>query len=487
MVVALAIGTGVVLGLYTARLHDHFGFSAYDAGIHLHAIWKLSRLDGLFNTVRGMSYWGDHLWLAYALLAPLYRVWTSPTLAYLYQGLGLGLGGIAVYGLGARWLQSRLLAFTAALLYWAYPGLILSGQENLHPEVLASTWMLVVLWADAAGRRTVYWLAVALALLTKEDVALYLLGIAACTFVRGERRRAVVLAAVSVTYFVVAIRVLLPFFNDVGFFRMQHGYWFSGLGADPWNPDFYRARLDNPDVRTFAWDVLAPVAFLPLLHPVMLLLLAGPAFVVNALGGGYLLSVHYHYLYGILPGVFAATLQALRTLEELGGLWIADRRLRSAATATLALVLLLPVIWRQTRDDTGAYWKMARTVRAGPPMGDKGRTLDGLIATIPAGSTVAASHNLVPKLASRSAIFMFPNPWHAALWGIDGENLPPPDGVQVLLLDFDVENDEATRLARDITAEGWEVRVDRDAIFYAVRLPRDSSGTERRAPAGGSG
>lgn len=98
-IVLLTLFVGVLLGSYVSARHFWFAFSAYDVGIHLQALWKFSRLQGMFNTVRGLNYWGDHLWFSMVLLAPLYRLWTSPTLVYLYQELGLAAGGLAVYGL----------------------------------------------------------------------------------------------------------------------------------------------------------------------------------------------------------------------------------------------------------------------------------------------------------------------------------------------------------------------------------------------------
>lgn len=48
---------------------------------------------------------------------------------------------------------------------------------------------------------------------------------------------------------------------------------------------------------------------------------------------------------------------------------------------------------------------------------------------------IAASHNLVPHLANRNFIYMFPNPFRAAYWGIEGENLPSAQTIEYLLLD----------------------------------------------------
>lgn len=474
-IVLLTLFVGVVLGFYTRTMHFWFMFSAYDVGIHLQALWKFSRLQGMFNTVRGLNYWGDHLWFSMVLLAPLYRFWTSPTLVYLYQGLGLAAGGLAVYGLARCRLQSRIVAVVPALLYWCYPGVIYTAQENFHPEAIGSTWLLLMLWAQEAGRPRLFWTGVVLALLTKEDMALYLLGYAAYAFVLGQRRRAVTLALVSGGYFIIAMKVFLPFFNGVGFFRLQGGYWFADLAANVARPDFYAARLMRNEVGIHLWNLLWPVAFLPLGHARILLMLAGPAFVINSLAGvEYLVSVHYHYLYGIIPGIFATTVESLRVLERLIASWRLTGRVRRITVASAAGAVLLPALgfhvlgWRDPATYTGMIRGLIRS--------ESGRTAkfqlsEKLIAQIPDDASISASHNLVPFLADRNWIFMFPNPWRSAYWGIDGENLPSPELVDTLLVDMDAIGPEFSRLARELISSGWEITNDDSGILLARRVP----------------
>jgi len=468
--VLLTVLVGGVLAAYTRAMHFRFAFSAYDVGIHLQALWKFSRLQGLFNTVRGLNYWGDHLWISFALLAPLYRIWTSPTLLYLYQGFGLAAGGLAVYGLARCRLQSRTAAAVPVILYWCYPGLIYTAQENFHPEAIGSTWLLLALWAEESRHARLYWLAVALALLTKEDIALYMIGFAAYAFLRGERRRAIVLALVSVGYFVLAMKVLLPAFNGVGFFRASGGYWFSALAANKTNPTFYLNAFLRPDGQTYAWDLLWPVVFLPLAHPVMLVLLAAPAFVVNNLAGAYLVSVHYHYLYGIIPGIFAATVATLATLERLATRWLRPTWLRRTVSVVALGLILLPTVRFQVlhRQSSDSYAGMARRLR--PYDSEKVHLIHEIIARIPEDAKVSASHNLVPFLANRDWIFMFPNPWRIMYWGIDGENLPSPDLVDTLFIDTHAIGPEYSQLMRGIIADGWDIKKDEMGVVLARRV-----------------
>ena len=470
LVVLLVLAAGGLLAAYPRMLHFSFVFSAYDVGMHLQALWKFSRLDGLLNTIRGLPYWGDHLWIAYALLAPVYNIWPTATVLYAYQGLGLAAGGLAVWGIARRRLASPVAALVPVVLYLCYPGLIYTAQENFHPEAIGSTWLLVVLWAQETGRRRLFWLAVALALATKEDIALYLIGFAAWIFLRGDRRRAVVLAGVCAVYFFIAMKVLLPAFNGVGFFRASGGYWFSALAANVMNPSWYAEVFARPVARAYAWDLVWPVAFLPLLSPVTLFLLAVPAFIVNNLAGGYLVSVHYHYMYGIIPGVFMATVEALATLEGLARRWLHPTWLRRAVGTIVLGLVLVPALRMQVGKPQRevSYLFMASHLR--PYDSEKVRFLHATIARIGPEAKVAASHNLVPFLADRRWIFMFPNPWKVMYWGINGENQVPPETVDTLLLDLAAMDGELGRKAEEIIASGgWTVLAKEHMVLFAVR------------------
>jgi uncharacterized membrane protein len=496
LVVLGTAASGFFLTAFPLNMHVSFTFSAYDVGMHLQALWKFSRLEGLFNTIRGLNYWGDHLWIAYAMLAPAYRLWPSPMVVYAYQGFGLAAGGLAVYALARRKLRSRTAAVAVVMLYCCYPGLIYSSQENFHPEVIGSTWLLLALWAHEAGRARAFWASIVLALLTKEDIALYSLGFAAWLFLRGDRRRGIALGLVAGGYFLLAMRVLLPWFNGVGFFRAGGGYWFSTWAANWASPSWYASVALRPETAAYTRDLLWPVAYFPLAHPLMLVLLAGPAFLVNNVAGAYLVSIHYHYLYGIIPGIFAATIATLATLERLGGRWIGSKWLRWPLGALVLAAMLYPTLrFQWTRRLTSdSYTGMAQ--RLEPYRTSKVDLIHDVFTRLPADARVSASHNLVPFVANRNFVFMFPNPWRVMYWGIAGENTIPPETIDTLLLDRHAIDAELNRLADEVLATGFEVVVHDQGLLYAIRRrPETKSqigGSERvargpRAPAVRSG
>jgi len=149
-----------------------FGMSAYDIGMHIQAIWKLSAGQGLFNTVRGLPIWGDHCWFVMLLYSPLY--WLVPRVETLLilQSTALALGALPLAAIVMRRGGSNLAVLAFALAWLLSPALQNMNLENYHPEVLAAPFLLWAVERADAGKWHGYWIAIAVALLCKEDVAL---------------------------------------------------------------------------------------------------------------------------------------------------------------------------------------------------------------------------------------------------------------------------------------------------------------------------
>ena len=64
------------------------------------------------------------------------------------------------------------------------------------------------------------------------------------------------------------------------------------------------------------------------------------------------------------------------------------------------------------------------------------------IDLVPKDAAVSAPYNLVPHLTHRAKVYEFPVPWCNINWGVAGENLDDPAGVEWLILDRRLLGDE---------------------------------------------
>jgi len=427
VLLSISIATYVItFSAYTVLKHLVFGDSGFDLGIHDQGLWLLSRGQVPFNTVRGLYQFGDHTWFIMVLLAPLYWIWADVRLLLVFQTLACALGAVPLYLLAREHLDSQWLALAFAAAYLLYPALGNVNLDHFHPEALATPLLLLAFYAGTSGRYRSFAVSTTLALLCKEDVSIVVALMGVYLALSGRRAVGVITTAVAAAWFILCLKLFLPYFNGYGFFRHEGGYWFSGVMSRLTDPAFLSSRFLNLKAARYLFDLLAPAAFLPLLSPMVLGIALAPI-AINILSGvGYLQSINYHYTVTITPFIFAA---AVCATARAGRSWalriLMTTVLLAAAGAGNAWLSKLPfqTAVRQTR----GYWKRA-TADA------RVATIREAIALIPDESGVAADPFSVPHLTHRKHIYEFPNPFIPVYWGIHGENPHDPTLVDYIFV-----------------------------------------------------
>lgn len=449
----------------------NFGMSAFDIGIHVQAIWKLSTGRGLFNTVRGLPIWGDHCWFIMLLYTPIYWFLPRAETLLVLQSLALGAGALPLAAIVIRRGGGGVASLLFGFAWILSPALQNMNLENFHPEVLAAPFLLWSVERAVAEKWRGYWLTIGVALLCKEDVALTTFMIGFWVFFKN-RRVGLVTMLISLVWFFLCMKFFLPFFNDEGFFRFQGGYWFSTFWQHKLDPSYYWETFTQPRVGMYAWKLGLPLLFLFMLNP-LLAAAALPAFVINALSGNdYLISIDYHYNFQTLPMLFASSAISFCLLKQRTGKrpyvsWIILAGLLAAslwANTQWSFLPLQKIKGRLSRQisfyqDSGTEQRFRRFERLLPENPD-----------VP----VAVSHNLLPSLAHRGEIYMFPNPFKAQYWGIHGENLPQPDTIEMLLLDTNaIGLDNMAILKRLIETGEFLVEKQEGPLMFARKIKKE--------------
>lgn len=465
--VTLVVLYTVVFSAISILNFRNFGMSAFDIGIHIQAIWKLSAGQGLFNTVRGLPIWGDHCWFVMLLYTPLY--WLVPKVETLLvlQSFTLALGALPLAFIVMRRGGGSLAALIFALAWLVSPALQNMNLENYHPEVLAAPFLLWAIERAEGEKWRGYWIAICVALLCKEDVALTVFMLGFWVFFKN-RRVGILTMLTSLAWFMLCMKVFLPLFNDHGFFRFEGGYWFSQFWQSKFDPAFYWSTLTHARVGEYALKLSLPVLFLFLLNP-LLALAAVPAFMVNLLSGnGYLISIDYHYNFQTLPALFAASAIGFCNLQQR--LERARYLGRAILVGMLAMSLWSNNEWSQLPikqvtsrlTDQYTFLKESGT-------DERFRRFAELLPKDPT-VPISVSHNLLPHLANRNSIYMFPNPFKAQYWGIQDENLPPPETIEMLLLDFNAIGPDNTAIFKRLIETGeYQLTAQEGSLILAQK------------------
>lgn len=469
-----------VFGALGVRQYESFGSWSFDMGIYDQGFWLVSRGGQSFVTVRGLEFWGHHLNLIALAYAPFYWLGAGPRFLYVSQAFALALAAVPIYLIARDRFMRPWLGFVFAAVYLMYAPIQWISWANFHPEALVVTPFLFAWWFATRESWRAFFVAVVIALSTREDTALAVVVLGLVLLVRhwrdGHRStaRAVAYAttALGIVWYVVATRLVIPHFND-GRPPFYIAYFYGNYGSTVpevvqsilAHPDRVIGDATQPDRLRFYRDLALPLGGLPLLSP-LTLAMAGPQLLASVIGlSPYARMIRYQY---------TAVMIAPIVISAIEGAWLVWRF--KAARAFLVPWMLIcsyvtNVAWSPSPlSDNDVVW-----ARPTP----RHETMRDAVEMVPDDASVTATYTLLPHLAHRERIFDWPNPFQPAYWGNDDPadpsddrvRLPDPSTIEYLVVDRTQVGPGQTALFADlIAADGeYEVLLDRDGVVVARR------------------
>ena len=456
-----------MFAVLVVRRQERFGSVALDTGLYDQAIWLLAHGKD-FITVRGLPVFGHHANPAFYFLVPAYWFGAGANFINVIQVVALGLGAIPLYllardkGLGA-WPSAAL-----GSIWLLHPATQFFAWEQFHPETMAITPLLAAY--VCAERRSWRWFAfwVVFAISWKEDVAIAVAMLGLVVAIRGNRKIGLLTAGAAIAYFLFVMQVLLP---AVSGHPAAYGDFYAGVGGSAsgvikttfTDPGLIAGRVFSDSSSNFAWKMFAPFGVVPPLLAPIPLLIGLPQFFLDLVSDvEFTRTIVYRY--AALPLVAIA-------LAAVEGAAFLVRRLGSRARVAIPAVMLAcavaaTVAWGPSpigaEYDTG-YWPAAHDRRLA--------SKEAAVARIPTGASVSATYSLLPHLAHREDIFLFPNPFESRLWGYRDVEPRDPASIDWVIGDTRVlVPQDAAKLRNISNSPEFEIVFDRDGIVVARRI-----------------
>jgi len=274
-------------------------------------------------------------------------------------------------------------------------------------------------------------------LLCKEDIFVIVFMIGIYTFFKVDKKKGVITCGISILWFILGFFVILPYFNGIGYFRHLYGYSvFGQFGSTPseiiktiiFEPKLFFSLLFTPTNMKYLFHLLIPLGFVSIIG-FEALLIAVPSILINILSGyHYTHFVTYHYTAAIIPFIFISVIFGIKRISK-----------KSLFLPILALLFLSVFL---SSFYLGPYYSIVRnpkevisTISKMDTYSQKEHEIYQAISKIPEEAVVSASYNLLPHLSHREKIYVFPVPFKALYWGVNGENLPSPATVDFFILD----------------------------------------------------
>jgi hypothetical protein len=265
---------------------------------------------------------------------------------------------------------------------------------------------------------------------------------------------------------VLATEVLIPRFNGVG--RFYDAFFGPELGETPseiakniaQHPSLAIERMTEASRQTWYWRMLAPFAVLPLFY-LRAFAIAAPMIAVNILTlFPYTRDYRFHYSALVIVGCSVATVEAIAWMQRVSGGSEVVRNAGVALVVTAAFVTTIAWGASPLARDYETIWPL----RPDPHQA----ILEHAISLVPDQAAVSAQYNIVPHLTHRPRVYEFPVPWCNINWGVDGEHLDDPAGVQWLVVDRRLLGDSSS-LLQDLLTHEFTVRFEQLDIVVAER------------------
>jgi uncharacterized membrane protein len=455
----------VVFGRLTWLHQSNFGTFGFDQGIFDQQIWLASRFKQTFITVRGLDMWANHVNPSVYLLVPFYWLGAGPHFLSLVQTIVLALGAVPLWLLARDRFGNSWLTLGPAAAWLLYPSLQWMTWWHFHPEALSVTPLLFAWWF--AGRRRWGWyaLCVVLVLAAKEDTALAILALGLVVALRHHRVAGLLTTMAAAGWLVTCFKVIIPAAGlTTPFYSDQYPTLGTTINQIVYNAVRHPSRLlrlaFNRDRYDYYVRMLAPVAGLALLAPVVLLI-ALPTMLENVANNqGYPHNYRFQYQALVAAGIFLATVEAIARTKRPG--------FRQFQVGLLcACAFAANVVWSPSPLDAKTYhsgiWAVETSAHT--------RAMDRAVHLVPAAASVSASYTAVPHLTHRTVVYEWPIPWIRANYGVEGTALPDPAGVQYIILDTGL-NPGSRGLFDCLTGVGGPFRIlfDREGAVLAKRV-----------------
>lgn len=422
-VLAGALAFAVVFALLAWLRFRQFYGGRFDLGNMVQAVYNTAHGRFLEITTAGpqprqMSRLGVHVDPILAAFAVPWLVWPSPVMLLTLQAAIVSTAAWPAYRLGTRATRDPRAGALLAGALLLYPALGYGVLNEFHPVTLATPFLLFAFLYLEEGRwlRAVPFLV--LAALCKEEVPLVLAAMGAYFALRTRSWRPLVLSVLAVAYFVVAVWVVIPHFNEgpSPFVDRYAAYGDSAAGivrGVVTSPAQLVGDLFARDNLEYWAELLWPLAFAPLFSP-LTLLIAAPELLLNGLSTQiWQRSIQFHYTAAEIPFVFAAAVfGVMRLWRWLGGGFRrpeAEMRGERVERRDLALVVLLAALAGSYLLGPlpfglpGAHYGSAAFSR-----GAHAKVLEEAVAVVPDGVPVSVNNNVGSRLSARRVVYVFP-------------------------------------------------------------------------------
>lgn len=172
----IAVISFIIFSKHSLYRHFTFNSHAFDLGIYTQAIYLYGHGQLAFSTLKHMPILADHFGLILAFLSPIYNLFPQATTLLIFQSIFVSISSILIYQIALDKLKSLLASSLLAITYLTSVGILSSLSFDFHLTTISVLPLSFMLYSWYFKNWKLYWLSALIGIIFKEDIPLFILG-----------------------------------------------------------------------------------------------------------------------------------------------------------------------------------------------------------------------------------------------------------------------------------------------------------------------
>lgn len=367
--------------------HETFN-SGFDLAIFSQALWSTLHGKLLYSSIKGgICLLGDHFSPVLLLLTPFYALWTDPKCLLLIQVLASYSSALVLYSISQLRFRNHGMSSVVFIAYLLYLPLRNAARFDFHPEMLTDVLTFLAYYTFITNRLTASSSFLGLALTSKENIfaSIFIFGLYAF-LVQKKRFYGIFWMSVSLVYFFVVMRFIIPHFSYDPYFYIRGNYSLS------WS--VLAEKLISLKTIGYFIKIYSPLGFVSFFSPAVILTL--PVFLQNVLAQNpSTTSIFFHYTAFLTPFVFISAVEGLNYLSNTPFFKAHEKRLILLvliSSCSMSGVSEFYIFKTYSRQDNSSLQNVREHLRQ-----------------IPSNLSVRTNEFLSPHLSNRFELYIYEN------------------------------------------------------------------------------
>ncbi len=400
--ILLSILFFLIFSFQTINRHLNFNSHAFDLGIYTQVIYLYSQGQLAYSSLKHMILLADHFGPILILFAPIYKLFPSAITLLIIQALFVSLSSIPIYLIARDRLKSTLLSLLITLGFLTSVGITSAIIFDFHLATISVLPLSLILYCWCFKKWRAYFIFLVLSVLFKEDVPLLLLGLGIFELFQKQIRVGSLTMIFSLISFYLIKVNLMEFlwhggasaYISISIFPLDSPVDLFLLFLT--RPMLFLDQIFNSPIKIDTLNaLLRQFGYLPVLSPLAWITAFPHLYFRFTSNYWQSWSTLYHHNASLIPFLTVSTVLAIEKFK------ISKRAV---------ILLLLFSIFTNGLSPNSYIWS---TFSLNLQSSNRYSYLNHALANIPPNTPVSAQSPIVPHLANREKIYLFPEIYDA--------------------------------------------------------------------------